>query len=76
MLEDEMGEVQAARDPAVHLAFPGLLAWATVAPTALAAVEEGLEEQEERRSPWKISSLSMPPTPLQDLCTSATMRLL
>lgn len=76
MLEEEMEEVQAARDPAVHLAFPGLLGWATVAPIALAAVEEDLEEQEARRSPWKISSLSMLLMPLQDLCTSATTRLL
>lgn len=76
MLEDEKEEAQAARYPAVHLAFPGLLGWATVAPIALAAVEEDLEEQEARRSPWKISSLSMPPMPLQDLCTSVTMRLL
>lgn len=76
MLEDEKEEVQAARGLAVHLAFPGLLGWATVAPIALAAVEEDLEEQEARHSPWKISSLSMPPMPLQDLCTSAIMRLL
>lgn len=72
----EMEEVQAARDPVVHLASPGPLGWGTGAPTALVAVEVVLEEQEARRSPWKTSSRSMPPTPLQDLCTLVTTRSL
>lgn len=75
IVEEEMEEAQAARDPVVHLAFPALLGWGTVAPTALVAVGVDLEEQGARRSPWKISNRSMPPMPLQALCTLVTMRL-
>ena len=66
---EEMEVVLAVRDPAVHPAFPVLLGWDTVAPTAPEAVEGVLEDREARRFPWRTSSPSMLPMLLQDRCT-------
>lgn len=66
---EEMEVVPAIRYLAVLLAFPALLAWDTVALTALEAAEGVLEEQEARHSLWRTSSPSMLPMPLQDQCT-------
>lgn len=69
IVEEEMEVVLVIRDLAVPLAFPVLLGWDTVAPTALEAVEGDLEEREARRFPWRTSSPSMLRMPPQDQCT-------
>lgn len=69
IVEVEMEVVLAIRDLAVPLAFPVLLGWDTVAPTAPKAMEEVLEEEEAKPFPWKTSSPSMQRMPTQDQCT-------
>lgn len=66
---EEMEVVLVIRDLAVHLAFPVLLGWDTVAQTAQEAVEGVQEELEARHSPWRTSSPSMLLMPRQDQCT-------
>lgn len=69
IVEGEMEVVQVIRDLVVPLAFPVPLGWDTVVPTALEAVEEVLEEQGARHSPWRTSSLSMQHMQPRDQCT-------
>lgn len=66
---EEMEVALVIRGLVVPLAFPALLAWGTVAPTALVAVEGVLEEQVARRFPWRISSPSTLHMPRRDQCT-------
>lgn len=66
---EEMEVAPVIKDLAAPLAFPVLLGWDTVAPTALEAVEGVLVEQEARRFPWRTSSPSTLRTPPQDPCT-------
>lgn len=69
IVEEEMEVVQVIRDLAVPHAFPVLLGWDTVEPTAPEGAEGVLVEQEARPYPWRTSSPSMLPMPLQARCT-------